>query len=281
MIEYQDFNSNKIDYHDIRLWYNFSYPPHLHQSMELIIMKEGEMSLTVEGVKEDMCAGQLALILSNQIHSFEISDNSVAYVHVFSTDVVEQFTRQLGTRSGVKSVFRCDKNVERYILSCVDKMVESIDVQNRNESTSNKEIYNGNDLPPQMLFAISYLYAVCDQYLRNVSSKCVPLQDTGIAHKIILYITEHFTENITLNDIAEELGYEPHYLSRCFNKTIGLNIRQMINIYRINYARHLLIDTKASIAEIALQCGFQSIRNFNRIFKKIEGKTPKEYRNNL
>ncbi len=281
MIEYQEFNSNKRDYHDIKLWFNFTYPPHLHKSMELIFLIESAVSITVEGKKEEMRAGQLALIFSNQIHSFNNIDHSVAYVHVFSPDVIEQFTRLVGSRSGVNSVFTCDEETRRYILSRVEKLIAGTDMRNRRENSYDVSLYNSSNLSPQMLAATSYLYAACDQYMKRVPLTNVIVQDNNISHKIMFYITEHFTENITLKDVSEALGYEPHYLSSCFNKMIGTNFRQSLNIYRVNYAKHLLSDPQKSITEIAMQCGFQSIRNFNRCFKNIEGKTPKAYRSIL
>lgn len=278
MIEYQQFNSNRKDYHDIRLWYTYSYPPHLHQSHELIVMLCGTMELTVEGVREVLHEGQVALILSNKIHSFNIHDNSVACIHVFSPDVVEQFSRLLGTRSGTHSVFECDQDVWSYLSGCISKMTMGVKTDSRKESTISVELYNGSSLMPQILSLTSYLYAVCQQYLSKIPLTAVVNQDTGIAHKVMLYISENFAENITLEDIAEKLGYEPHYISRCFNKTTGTNMKNLINTYRINYAKHLLANPDEKIADIALQCGFQSIRNFNRVFKKVEGRTPKEYR---
>ena len=80
-------------------------------------------------------------------------------------------------------------------------------------------------------------------------------------------IALHYNENISLKTLAEEFGYEYHYLSRLLNKGYGINFNQLLNNYRVEAATELLQTTKLTITEIAEKSGFQSIRNFNLVFK--------------
>lgn len=94
---------------------------------------------------------------------------------------------------------------------------------------------------------------------------------------MLSYITEHFKEDVTLSGMAQSLGYEEHYLSRLFHSFFGMNFKQFVNEYRVNYAESLLSDTgkNCGITEIAYACGFQSVRNFNRAYKRITGHSPR------
>ena len=94
-------------------------------------------------------------------------------------------------------------------------------------------------------------------------------------------------EGLSLFDIKPEI-YEHDRLCdiqfiRNLNQTydeIGeeINLRQYINQYRVDHAKYLIVDTDESITDIALSCGFQSIRNFNRVFCRLTGMTPQELR---
>ena len=99
-----------------------------------------------------------------------------------------------------------------------------------------------------------------------------------ILHQMLDYITNHFKEDITLKSIAHDLGYEPHYLSRIFGNRTGVNLRNYINQYRIDYAKYMLSESKEPITDIALSSGFGTIRNFNRVFLEHVGTTPLSFR---
>ncbi len=91
-------------------------------------------------------------------------------------------------------------------------------------------------------------------------------------------IHEHFSESLTLNDIADAVGVHPVHLSRTFRKhylcTVGDYIRQL----RIEYASHQILTSKAALLEIAADAGFSDQSHFSRIFKRYMGLTPTEYR---
>ena len=96
---------------------------------------------------------------------------------------------------------------------------------------------------------------------------------------MLLYISEHYRENITLESMARELGYESHYISRCFHTHLSKNFKEFVNEYRIHYAKHLISSPeRMTMTEIAFLSGFQSVRNFNRVYKSIEGTEPRRHR---
>ncbi|KHE73115.1 helix-turn-helix domain-containing protein [Halobacillus sp. BBL2006] len=93
------------------------------------------------------------------------------------------------------------------------------------------------------------------------------------------YIFQYLTEDISLTKIAEELNVHPNYLSGVFAKEVGISISQFINQQRVKQAKELLSITKYTLMEISILLGYNSQSYFTRVFKKIEGIGPKEFRN--
>ena len=88
-------------------------------------------------------------------------------------------------------------------------------------------------------------------------------------------------DNLSLQILAEKIGTNSHRLSRVINEKKSLTFRELINSYRINEAKTLLLKdgtSKLSVIDIALMVGFNSNVSFNRAFKKYSGCTPSEYR---
>lgn len=89
----------------------------------------------------------------------------------------------------------------------------------------------------------------------------------------------YLIEDLTISAFAHELGIEPHQLSRFLNVHLNTTYTDLINSYRVHEAKSLLINKpEDSILDIAFSSGFNSKASFNRIFKKMAGMTPSEYR---
>lgn len=92
------------------------------------------------------------------------------------------------------------------------------------------------------------------------------------------YIAEHYMENITLNSVAEEIGISSGYLSTLFPQTLQCNFVDYLNKVRIERACCYLEQNYFKTYEIAYRVGFKDEKYFSKVFKKITGMTPKEYR---
>ena len=95
---------------------------------------------------------------------------------------------------------------------------------------------------------------------------------------IYTYIIQHYNESITLDDVAKAAFMTPQAFCRYFKKHTGHTFISFLNEMRINEACKKLTSNKyESVSGIAYNCGFSSITNFNRVFKSIIGKSPREY----
>ncbi len=92
------------------------------------------------------------------------------------------------------------------------------------------------------------------------------------------YMREHLAEEITSADIASAAGFSPNYLSRKFRQATGMGVREYLCFVRLEKAAVELIETRSSVTDIALQCGFSDGNYFKDCFKKRYGISPRAFR---
>ena len=105
-------------------------------------------------------------------------------------------------------------------------------------------------------------------------------QDNLRIRKMLEYIDNHFSEDISLADIAKAADISERECLRCFQKTIQFSPIQYLLKYRVMQGAEMLLRNPTdSISEIATLCGFDSPSNFSKTFKRFYNCTPREYRN--
>lgn len=228
---------------------------HFHGNYELIYTMEGTTEVTVNGVPERLEKGSFILVPPYTTHSLNISNGAKTWVGVFSKDYISDFAKKY--RFACFGKFKCDKNSELFLTDNLFKV--------RN---------------PERYTLISCLYLVCAQCVKSgkISAR---KDDTDFTEKVITYITEKLDGNVSMRETAIALNYEYHYFSFMFHKFFSMNFKRFINILRFEQACEMLSKKKYGITEISGRCGFESIRNFNRIFKEFSGITPSEYQKRL
>jgi len=95
------------------------------------------------------------------------------------------------------------------------------------------------------------------------------------------YVQNHYSEDISLNIIAQNLGYSPSYLTKVFNKVEGSSPSSFIKNYRMGIAKQLMNDSSITLASIAPSVGYQDPFHFSKAFKQVYGLSPSDYRKKL
>jgi AraC-like DNA-binding protein len=98
--------------------------------------------------------------------------------------------------------------------------------------------------------------------------------------KVFEYMNAHFSDAVTLAEVAKIANMPEASFSRFIKKRTGYTFIDSLNEIRLGHVSRMLIDTTHSVAEIAYKCGFNNMANFNRTFKSKKGCTPKEFREN-
>ena len=100
-----------------------------------------------------------------------------------------------------------------------------------------------------------------------------------IRENIERYIREHYNTEISMQSVARAMNYSDAYFCKLFKQCFKVNFSAWLNEYRIDRAREMLQNTRLSVREVSTACGYSDANYFARVFKRVTGKTPSEYRN--
>ena len=92
------------------------------------------------------------------------------------------------------------------------------------------------------------------------------------------YLQEHLSEEISLNLLADVFHLNPQYIGQLFKNEIGVNFLSYLTNIRMERAKKLLVSTDLPVSEVAQRSGYADYRVFTKAFKKTEGVTPSQYR---
>ena len=98
--------------------------------------------------------------------------------------------------------------------------------------------------------------------------------------RLLDYINLNYEKDISLQTLADEINYSVNYVSSLFKKYSSITFKEYLDRIRISHAAELIRrnDTNHSFTEISARCGYDNIRTFNNVFKRIMGCTPTDYK---
>jgi AraC-like DNA-binding protein/ligand-binding sensor protein len=132
--------------------------------------------------------------------------------------------------------------------------------------------------------AILRLLAIFAQQLEALSNQLMIKQTLSEAPAITRareYIASHVAEDITLAEVSKAVGMSSFYFCKNFKKGTGLTFTEYLSRVRIEAVKQLLLNPYKRVSEAAYEAGFQSLSQFNRVFLRITGQSPSDYRNAL
>ncbi len=230
---------------------DFNYPLHLHQSFEVIVILRGSMTVTIEQNSYEISRGEGVLIFPYQSHSLE-SRNCDHLLLIFSGDLIKSFSTSVS-----------DQIPENNRFSLTDSLIASLQGLEENSSKYQKK---------------GILYLLCSLFEQNVRYINREKDKTNLLLRIFWFVEQNYKKACSLEKLAQEMNYDYSYLSRYMKKKVGISYHNYVNQYRISKACVLLNETDNKILQCAMECGYDSLRSFNRNFYAIMGVSPKEYR---
>lgn len=249
MFFYEEYNSNDAEKYSAFQLQNAIYPCHFHRCYELISIISGELIVTLNEKDYALAAGDLIIIFPNQLHSFNTIDSSLFNIIIFSPEIIDDFESKYPG---------CIP--ENPILHLSPLALDKILTQNIFEQKA-------------LLYHICGLYSTQTTMIKKTAS-----DEPTLLHQILTFVGENYHETCSLQELSTHLGYEYTYLSKYFKDKMKVSYTSYLNQLRIRQACALLKDKKHSIVDIAFQCGYDTLRTFNRNFLSIIKTTPKEYR---
>ncbi|MCH4277387.1 MAG: AraC family transcriptional regulator [Bacilli bacterium] len=248
--KYESNRSNKPHYIYFQHDTNLSFGIHLHSSFEILYLEKGSLITTIGNKSISLKEGDTAIILPNQIHSYRTRGDSKSTLVIFSQDWIPSYGKAVAS-----------KQYENPVVS-----YEALPLLKKIESEKNHFLLKG------------YLYELVGEIDKHCVLSDSSYRDGSILEKMSDYVKNNYMKDISLESMARDTGYSYNYLSSIFNANFGINFSRYVNCFRIEEAAYLLSTGEEEITDIALECGFNNIRSFNRAFLDLKGVTPREFR---
>ena len=238
---------------------HYPFPVHVHEPAEMIAVTAGRIRIRIDEKGYDLFPGDVATIFPLTPHSYdEIGEGASGLVAIFPPDILPEY----------HSTFH-SLEPENPVLRKADNAPDAFTVIQRLH-----ELDMGEELP----LCIGYLHVLLACTLHRLSYHPVyDYSDRGIGHRIMRYVSDHLSEDISQESVAHALGISASHLSHFFAEKLHVNFRQYINSNRIARARLLMRDTGYTITMISDACGYASMRTFRRAFQREMGCLPSEY----
>lgn len=252
-------------------------PLHWHKEMEIIYIKKGGGSVSVDFTTYPVSAGTLLFIVPGQVHAIHQRDDlSMEYENIIfdlemmkASPMEKSATDYFGPlQKGqllIPTVVTPEHAFYGAIVSCIDGADDICrSFPKAYELAIKAQLY--------LLFHI--LFSRCSTETENA----VPRHSLDRIRPIIKYVENHYTEPLSTRDMAVEAGLSESHFMKFFKNTMGVSFLEYLNDYRLTMASRMLLSSDDSILTIASECGYDNLSYFNRLFKKRFSMTPREYR---
>ncbi len=258
---------------------NFTFPIHIHAEYELNFIENGTGAKRIVGDSiENIGELELVLITGSNLEHGWLDDKC-------TSGEIKEITIQFHDNLFNESLLR--KNQFRSVKEMFERASYGVAFSQETIFKLKDRLYSLATEPEgahSVLNLLGVLYDLSLSPIRELSSRTFNLHeqnyDSRRIERAYNYMLENYNKDIRLNDVANLVGMTEVAFSRFIKQRTGRSFIDSLNDMRLGHATRMLVDTTHSIAEIGFVCGFNNLSNFNRIFKKKKGCTPREFREN-
>lgn len=256
-------------------------PWHWHEEMEIIYLLSGQLKLKVQGKTFCLQQGEAIFINSNILHFAAAEKHCEIHSLVFHSTLITGQDKSIFALKYITPLINCTAlnichislafNWGKNIVTDFIHAFEAIALEPSGYEFTVRE-------------NLSHLcLTLYQQYEKEVEKGYAELnQDSIRIRKMLDFIHEHYSDDLTLTQIAKSADIGERECLRCFQRGIQISPMQYLIKYRVTLGATMLLQTpNRSILEISIQCGFDSPSNFSQMFKRFFKCTPRDYRKRL
>lgn len=232
------------------------FPPHCHESVELLYLVEGEAITTSDMVQVPAKSGDIIVFNSNYLHEIR-ADRSIC--RYYCLIVGKDFCDHFGIPEVTYQQVICDAQAAQLFDGIIREMME--------HKPYYKQAVKAAAL--ELMVHLSRCYSTENSLLSNDQSRRL-----SMVKESIRYIRQHFTEPLSIDRICREIGFSKFYFCRVFKEITGRTVNDYINFVRCSAAHKLLVSRKCNVGESAFRCGFRNLSHFSKTYRKYIGELP-------
>lgn len=247
----------------------YRMPLHWHKEIELLLVYEGEILLTINGTKYPVKAGELCYISEGSIHG-GVPSNCVYDCLDFDLNTL------LMQNAMIRPFFK--KTLENHLVFPI------FDANHPELLATAKELFHiartrqsGWEFFILSKFLELYGMILSQKYYTPMTESKISVQKILQLKSLLEYIDDNCQQEITLDSMAQRMGMSPKYFCRVFREVTHTTPVNYLNAVRIEKASALLVAGKYTVTEVAGLCGFNDSCYFSRIFKRYKDMTPKKF----
>lgn len=253
-------------------------PLHWHQETEIIYLKKGTFSFSVNMKEYVQKAPALIFIGSEEMHSIQIDIGNVENSLVFDLGMLS-FENYDGIQYKVIRPL-LEREIEFPQILLPKNMIWTEAAAIYEEifrDAQNRELGAYLRVKAGLYKLIACLYQ--NGYLKNTKEiKEADSYRLNTLKRVLMYIRENYNKRLTIDEVAHLAGMNPQYFCRFFKHNTGKTVMEYVNDIRINKAAQRLLEGEDKIIEVAGECGYDNMGYFIKRFRQCKGMTPSEYR---
>lgn len=256
----------------------YSVAPHWHEELEWIYAETGVLDLRIQGKSYTLQEGEFCFINAEELHEIRSEGESLHHAIVFRGDFLDferydscehQFIRPITNRLLAFPTLSKDLPVETRgdIAACLRELIQCYHAK-----------------PPCYALHIKILiFQVLEQLYQaqaftDVAHSSRQEESWTKLKRVISYMQDNYAQPLTLQELAQQAYLSPPYFCHFFHKATGMSPIAFLNCYRIQRAAQMLAQQDTSIAQIAMEVGFDNQSYFIRKFREYKRVSPREYR---
>lgn len=251
--QYYESRADDADYLFLDRNFGNNCAAHFHQATEFLFVRSGKAEAVVNGVSHVLEAGEIAVVPSYHVHAYRCGVENEVYVLLLSQGLLHRFLKQKnGMFDGFLPASPRTPEIFEWLELSLKKWPEADSLMRYGLAT--------------------YLLGLLAQI--HPAERKLDAQPPS-ATRILRYIEDHATENLTLDLLASRFGYSKNYFSAMFNRITGMHLNEYVNRLRVRLAlpRLATAGRNETVLQIATDCGFNSLNTFYRTLRRCEEKT--------
>ncbi|EUJ44157.1 helix-turn-helix domain-containing protein [Listeria rocourtiae] len=256
--------------------------PHWHKEMELIYVMEGRLNLGVNDVPIQMEQGEIYVINGGDVHYFLASPNSERIVLQFDLAVFQEFSLTEDEGKRLRDLFLhvspSSVNWDSDVAQRMAKILQVIHLESSQRKLGYRYVVKA-----KLYEMLSILERYVPRLMRDSREDATSKSQETLEklQQIFAYVEEHYQETITLQQVADYVGFSSYYFTKLFKRNMGITFMTFVNDYRLSKAKWILLNEETPVTEVAELAGFSSVKTFHHAFKRAMGVSPLKYRRTI